>query len=335
MSPRYSPRRSLAMTVRVDLAGGDVGRAVEVDVEEALVVADVQVGLGAVVGDEHLTVLEGVHRARVDVQVRVELLHRDPQAPRLEQRTQAGGGQTLAEGGGDTPGDEDVLGRRGCWAAWPKGAPVVAVWRCVPASSPEIPGGAVAAVRGFLRTTGPRATRVSATRRGCFRPRSAHRAVCITRPRSPGAHPFGSAALPRAARRSLGCVVSCSDTRCRAGRPTAPPRPSPGTEARAVRLQRTLTAERKRPAGRRGRSTGDARGRAHRGLRTHRRHADRRPGLPGRHGRLAVPAPLRLPRRLRRPARHRGARLLAPRPGARGRTRRHRRRPGAATAATR
>ena len=112
----------------VDLAGGDVGGAVEVDVEEALVVADVQVGLGAVVGDEHLTVLEGVHGARVDVQVRVELLHRDPQAPRLEQRAQAGGGEPLAERGGDTPGDEDVLGRRGCGRHCQEGAPVVARW---------------------------------------------------------------------------------------------------------------------------------------------------------------------------------------------------------------
>jgi hypothetical protein len=63
---------------RVDLAGGDVGLAVEVPVEEALVVADVEVGLGAVLGDEHLAVLEGVHRAGVDVEVGVELLHRDP-----------------------------------------------------------------------------------------------------------------------------------------------------------------------------------------------------------------------------------------------------------------
>lgn len=109
--------------LRVDLAGRHVGGAVEVDVEEALVVADVQVGLGAVVGDEHLTVLEGVHRARVDVEVGVELLHGDPQAPRLEQGTQAGGSQTLAEGGGDTPGDEDVLGRRGCGLHSQRGLP--------------------------------------------------------------------------------------------------------------------------------------------------------------------------------------------------------------------
>jgi hypothetical protein len=44
-------------------------------------VAEVEVGLAAVVGDEDLAVLERVHRARVDVDVRVELLHRDPEAP--------------------------------------------------------------------------------------------------------------------------------------------------------------------------------------------------------------------------------------------------------------
>jgi hypothetical protein len=98
---------------RVDLAGGDVRRAVEVDVEEALVVPDVQVRLGAVVGDEHLTVLEGVHGARIDVQIRVQLLHRDAQPSRLEQRAEAGGGESLAERGGHTPRDEEMLGRHG------------------------------------------------------------------------------------------------------------------------------------------------------------------------------------------------------------------------------
>ena len=44
---------------RVDLAGCDVGRAFEVFVEEALVVADVEVGFGAIVSDEDFAVLEG------------------------------------------------------------------------------------------------------------------------------------------------------------------------------------------------------------------------------------------------------------------------------------
>ena len=66
-------------------------------VDEALVVAEVEVGLAAVVGDEHLAVLEGVHRAGVDVDVRVELLHGDPEAPGLQQPTERGGGEPLAE----------------------------------------------------------------------------------------------------------------------------------------------------------------------------------------------------------------------------------------------
>ena len=70
--------------------------------------ADVQVGLGAVLGDEHLAVLERVHRAGVDVEVRVQLLHGHPQAAGGEQLAEAGGGQALAQRGGDAPGDEQM-----------------------------------------------------------------------------------------------------------------------------------------------------------------------------------------------------------------------------------
>ena len=48
----------------VDAAGGDVRRARRVRVREALVVAEVEVGLGAVLGDEDLAVLVRRHRAR-------------------------------------------------------------------------------------------------------------------------------------------------------------------------------------------------------------------------------------------------------------------------------
>ena len=91
--------------------------------------ADVEIGLGAVVGDEDLAVLERVHRAGVDVEIGVELLHRDAQTPGLQQVAEAGGRETLAEGGGDAPGDEEVLGRRpDCRSAGrPTRAPVVLV----------------------------------------------------------------------------------------------------------------------------------------------------------------------------------------------------------------
>ena len=77
--------------------------------------ADVEVGLGAVLGDEDLAVLERVHRAGVDVEVGVELLHHDPQTARGQQVAEAGGGEALAERGGDAPGDEDVLGQPCLW----------------------------------------------------------------------------------------------------------------------------------------------------------------------------------------------------------------------------
>ncbi len=50
--------------------------------------ADVEVRLGAVLGDEHLAVLERVHRPGIDVEVRVELLHGDAQTARAEQTTE-------------------------------------------------------------------------------------------------------------------------------------------------------------------------------------------------------------------------------------------------------
>ena len=48
----------------VDAAGGDVVLAGRRPAGEALVMAEVEIGLGAVVGDEHLAVLVGRHRAR-------------------------------------------------------------------------------------------------------------------------------------------------------------------------------------------------------------------------------------------------------------------------------
>jgi len=71
-------------------------------------VTDVEVGLGAVVGDEHLTVLEGVHRARIHVQVRIELLHGHPQPAGPEQAAEAGCRQALAETGSHASGDEQM-----------------------------------------------------------------------------------------------------------------------------------------------------------------------------------------------------------------------------------
>ena len=69
---------------RVDLTRRHILGGREVDVEEPLVVADVEVRIGAVVGHEDIAVLERVHRAWVDVEVWVQLLHRDAQTAGTE-----------------------------------------------------------------------------------------------------------------------------------------------------------------------------------------------------------------------------------------------------------
>jgi hypothetical protein len=96
----------------IDRSGGGVGVAVQGHVDEAFVVAEVEVALAAVVGDEHLPVLEGVHGPRIEVDVRVELLHGDPQPPALQQGAQRRGGEPLPQAGRDATRYKDVLGHR-------------------------------------------------------------------------------------------------------------------------------------------------------------------------------------------------------------------------------
>jgi hypothetical protein len=93
----------------VDPTGGDVAGLGEVFVDEPLVVAEVEIGLGPVIGHEDLAVLVGRHRAGVDVDVRVELEDRDRDAAGLQEAADGRGGDPLAERGGDAAGHEDVL----------------------------------------------------------------------------------------------------------------------------------------------------------------------------------------------------------------------------------
>ncbi len=95
---------------RVDRPGGGVGSLREVLVDEAFVVTQIQIGLAAVVGDEHLTVLEGVHGAGVDVEVRVEFLQGHAQATRLQQAAECRCRDPLTERTRDTAGDEYMFG---------------------------------------------------------------------------------------------------------------------------------------------------------------------------------------------------------------------------------
>ena len=102
----------------------------------------------------------------------------------------------------------------------------------------------------------------------------------------------------------------------RRGRRDAPEQPAPASRLTAARRRRRTRT--RCLTGALGGNTPE-RDPTHRGLRPHRRPADRRAGRQGRLHRLAVPAPLRLGGLLRRAARRRGQRPLADRPQGRGR----------------
>src|SRR6267143_301160 len=94
----------------VDLASGEVVVPVHSGRLEALVVTQIEVGLGAVLGHEHLPVLERAHRAGIDVDVRVELEEGDFDAARFEDRGEGGGGYPLPQRGNHTARNEHILG---------------------------------------------------------------------------------------------------------------------------------------------------------------------------------------------------------------------------------
>ena len=69
--------------------------------------AKVKVSLGAVVRDVHLAVLEWAHRARVDVDVRVEFDQGDLEPPGFESRGECGGGEPFPERRYNAAGNEN------------------------------------------------------------------------------------------------------------------------------------------------------------------------------------------------------------------------------------
>ena len=75
--------------------------------------AEVEVGFGAVVGDEDLAMLERRHGAGIDVQVRIQLAQPHGETAGLQKRAQRRRCQALAKRGHDAAGDEDVTRHEG------------------------------------------------------------------------------------------------------------------------------------------------------------------------------------------------------------------------------
>ncbi len=90
----------------VDPPGREVAVAAGRGADEALVMPEVQVGLRPVLGDENLAVLERAHRARVHIDIGVELDHADLEPAGLENRSQAGRCEAFPQGGNHATGNE-------------------------------------------------------------------------------------------------------------------------------------------------------------------------------------------------------------------------------------
>ena len=105
--PRYSPRALALDHLAVDAPRGDVVGFPRGDAGEALVMAEVEIGLRAIVGDVNLAMLERAHRARIDIQIRVQLAQTHAIAARLQKRTERCGRKTFSQGRDHAAGDED------------------------------------------------------------------------------------------------------------------------------------------------------------------------------------------------------------------------------------
>ena len=104
---------SLALAVDdrlVDLARRHVRALAQVAVDEALVVPEIEIGLGAVVRHVDLAVLERAHRARIDVEVGIEFLENDVEPALLEEESDGGAGDAFAERRNDPSRHENVFG---------------------------------------------------------------------------------------------------------------------------------------------------------------------------------------------------------------------------------
>ena len=80
--PEILPPAFLSDHRRINLARRRISRTRQIHIEKALVVSDIQIGFRAILCDKNLTMLEGVHRTRVHVDVRIQLLHDNMKASR-------------------------------------------------------------------------------------------------------------------------------------------------------------------------------------------------------------------------------------------------------------
>ena len=93
----------------VDAAGGPVVIARKFRVSEALVVPEIEIGLRAIISDEHFAVLIRAHRARINVQVGIALLEGNCEAAAFKQAAHGGCCDTFSKRRNHAARYKDIL----------------------------------------------------------------------------------------------------------------------------------------------------------------------------------------------------------------------------------
>ena len=99
----------LGDNIGVDLSGGQVGVLIQILVDEPLVMSQIQIRLRPVLGHIDLAMLIGAHGAGVYIDVRIQLLRRHLQSPRLQQPPQGSRRDALSQSGNNAARHKNIL----------------------------------------------------------------------------------------------------------------------------------------------------------------------------------------------------------------------------------
>ena len=94
----------------VNFTSGHIGTLGQVDVNKAFIMAQIQVRLRAVVRHEHFAVLVRAHGSRINIDIGIELLHRNLIAPALQQTPQGSCRNAFPQRGYHAACNENILG---------------------------------------------------------------------------------------------------------------------------------------------------------------------------------------------------------------------------------
>ena len=94
--------------IGIDPAGGDIVGTARMNAGEPFVMTKIKVGLGPVIGHEHLAMLGWRHCAGIDIQIGIEFTKADLVASRLKQGCKGGGTKALSKGRNHATSDKEI-----------------------------------------------------------------------------------------------------------------------------------------------------------------------------------------------------------------------------------